>query len=203
MGRVTHPEQDRAEAIGTFWRWWSGRYRDVLAGAITEHRVRDVIDPLFARLTRVHPYLGADLQPGTDARVRLVIQDRGGAPEGLVEQVLAAAPEPDAYWEYGPDEPISDPRVLNLPAGQRTIDLARMRVGVQLDEAEKVVDLAVSHPDLATLPPQLQDHVANTALNAVAGHDPPERYRARLRLVREPEADALDLAELREYLAKL
>lgn len=203
MARVTQPGDDTIEAIETFWRWWSRRYRDVLASAVTEGRVREVIDPLFARLQKVHPNLTADLRPGTRARVTLVIYCRGECPDGLIEQVLANAPEPDEQWEYGPDEPVDDPRVLKLPAGEQTIDLERMQVGVQVDEDDEVIDLAVFHPDLAQLAPRLQDHVADTALNAAVGHDPPQRYSAQLRLTREPEPGALDLAELRERLAGL
>lgn len=206
MDRVTLPD---GAAVDAFWRWWSGRYREVLAEAVDERRVGEVIDPLFARLRRVHPNLVCDLRlgasaPGTKPRIALVIEARGEVPEGLVEQLLAAAPAPDDRWEYGSmNIPITDPREIELSAGERTIDLARMLVGMQVDPDEMVVNLAVYHPELAEVSAEQQDFVARTALNAVAGHNPPRRYRAKLRLTRRAPEDAVDLAELRMRLAAL
>ncbi len=206
MGRVSVPD---GAAVDEFWRWWSGRYRDVLAEAVDDQRVGEVIEPLIARLRKLHPNLGFDLRlgvaaPGTKPRIALVIEAREGVPEGLVQQLLAAAPVPDDRWDYGSmNIPITDPRELELQAGERTIDLARMLVGMQVDPDEMVVHLAVYHPELAEVSPEQQDFVARTALNAVAGHAPPRRYRTKLRLARREPGDAVDLAELRIRLADL
>ena len=72
--------------------------------------------------------------------------------------------------------PITDPRTLELQAGERTIDLARMLVGMQIDPDEMVVHIAVYHPELAAVSAEQQHFVVRTALNAVAGHNPPRRY---------------------------
>lgn len=197
------------DAIEAFWRWWSGRYRDTLARAIDEGRVAGVVDPLFARLRKVHPNLVADLRlgtasPGETPPYALVIDANEEVPEGLIERMLAAAPAADDRWEYGTGEaPVPDPRTLVLSAGEHTVDLARMVVGMALDPDEMALELAVYHPDLAELPVEQQDYVASTALNAVAGHSPPRRYRAKLRLARKPPDGAMDLARLREELAAL
>ncbi|MGH3978187.1 MAG: hypothetical protein ACRDRZ_04170 [Pseudonocardiaceae bacterium] len=196
--------QHDVPAVDAFWRWWSGRYREVLGAAIDEDRVEEVVAPLFARLGKVHPELICDLRPGATSRVALVIGARGECPEDLVVQLLAAAPEPDEQWEYGPaDAPIADPRVLTLKAGDRSIDLARMQVGLQVDDEEMVAALDVYHPELGDLPAEHRDSVATTALNAVAGHAPPLRHRTRLRLTCTPPEGAVDLAELRVRLADL
>jgi len=195
--------------VDAFWRWWSGRYREVLAEAVDEQRVGDVIEPLVTRLRKVHPNLHFDLRlgvaaPGTKPRFALVIEERGEVPEGLVKQLLAAAPRPDDRWDYGSmNIPITDPRAVELPMGERTIDLARMRVGMQINPDEMVVHLAVYHPELAEVSTEQQDFVARTALNAVAGNAPPRRYRTKLRLTRREPEDAVDLAELRMRLADL
>lgn len=200
---------DDSAAVETFWRWWSGRYREVLARAVDDGRVGEVIDPLVVRLRKVHPNLVADLRlgaagPGETPRIALVIDALGPVPDGLVEQVLAAAPEPDERWDYGTgDAPIPDPRELVLRAGERNVDLARMVVGLALDPDEMMLELAVHHPDLGELSIEQQNYVASTALNAVAGHAPPQRYRATIRLARRPPDGAMDLAELRERLAAL
>lgn len=210
MGRVTVPDDAVADAaaVDAFWRWWSGRYREVLAEAVDEQRVAEVIEPLLARLRKVHPNLVCDLRlaaspPGTKARIALVIEAGGEMPEGLVKQLLAAAPESDDRWDYGSmNIPITDPRELVLTAGERTIDLARMLVGMQVDPDEMVVHLAVYHPELTEVSAEQQDFVTRTALNAVAGHNPP-RYRTKLRLTGRAPEDAVDLAELRMRLADL
>lgn len=206
MGRVT--DLDDA-AVDAFWRWWSGRYRDVLAEAVDERRVGEVIEPLLARLRKVHPNLVCDLRlaaspPGTKPRIALVVEAGGEVPEGLVKQLLAAAPVPDDRWDYGSmNIPITDPRELQLPVGERTIDLAQMLVGMQVDPDVMVVNLAVYHPELSEVSAEQQDFVARTALNAVAGNAPPRRYRTKLRLTRRAPEDAVDLAELRMRLADL
>ncbi|HYZ07428.1 MAG TPA: hypothetical protein VE709_02300 [Pseudonocardiaceae bacterium] len=196
-------------AVDAFWRWWSGRYREVLAEAVDEQRVAEVIEPLLTRLHKVHPNLGCDLRlgvsaPGTKPRIALVIDARGEVPDGLVKQLLAAAPTRDDRWDYGSmNIPITDPRELELQAGERTIDLARMSVGMQIDPDEMVVHLAVYHPELAEVSAEQQHFVVRTALNAVAGHAPPRRYRTKLRLTHREPGDAVDLAELRVRLADL
>ncbi len=200
---------DDAAAIEAFWRWWNRLYRAALTRAIDEGRVDDVADPLFARLRKIHPNLTADIRlgaagPGQTPQIALLIDARDEVPRGLVERVLAAAPEPDERWVYGTgDGPIPDPRELVLPVGDRTVDLARMVVGMALDPDEMALELSVYHPDLDELPVEQQDYVASTALNAVAGHSPPRAYRATMRLARKPPDDAMDLARLREKLAAL
>jgi hypothetical protein len=52
MGQVTVPDN---AAVDAFWRWWSGQYREVLAEAVEGQRVGEVIEPLLARLHKVHP----------------------------------------------------------------------------------------------------------------------------------------------------
>ncbi len=195
---------DAGEAVDAFWSWWSDRFREYLTTAIAEDRVEQVADPLSARLRKVHPNLVFDLRPGTNARIALVIGSDGNCPDAVVEQLLASAPEPDEKWEYGrADAPIPDPRDLSLKAGDRTIDLARMRVGMHVDDLRLELELAVYHPELAELPEEQRESVVTTALNVVAGHAPPLRHRARRSATCTPPEDGLDLAELRERMAEL
>ncbi|MPZ66408.1 MAG: hypothetical protein GEU83_13150 [Pseudonocardiaceae bacterium] len=207
---MTHSDAREADTAGTavavetFWSWWYDRFREYLTNAIVENRVEQVIDPLSARLRKVHPNLIFDLRPGTNGRIALVIGSDGKCPDALVDQVLASAPEADEKWEYGPaDDPIPDPRELSLKAGDRNIDLARMRVAMHVDDARLELELEVYHPELADIPELERESVVTTALNVVAGHAPPLRHRARRSVTCTPPEDGLDLAELRERMAAL
>ncbi len=204
MTRSDAGTADAAAAVDSFWSWWSERFRDYLTNAIVENRVEQVIDPLSARLRKVHPNLIFDLRPGTNGRIALVIGSDGKCPDAVVEQVLASAPEPDEKWEYGPaDAPIPDPREVSLKAGDRNIDLARMQVAMRVDDARLELELEVYHPELAEIPEQERESVVTTALNVVAGHAPPLRHRAKRSVTCTPPEDGLDLAELRERMADL
>lgn len=204
MTRSEADTVDAAVAVDSFWSWWTDRFREYLTTAIAEDRVEQVAAPLSARLRKVHPNLVFDLRPGTNARIALVIGSDGNCPNAVVEQLLAAAPESDEKWEYGrADAPIPDPRGLSLKAGDRTIDLAQMRVGMHVDDLRLELALEVYHPELAELPEEQRESVVTTALNVVAGHAPPLRHRARRSVTCTPPEDGLDLAELRKRMAEL
>lgn len=206
---MTRPESGTvgtvdAEAVDSFWSWWSERFREYLTSAISEDRVEQVADPLAARLRKVHPNLVFDLRPGTAGRIALVVGSDGGCSDDVVTQLLAAAPVPDEKWEYGrADAPVADPRELALKAGDRSIDLAQMRVGMHVDDLRLQLGLEVYHPELGELPEQQRESVVSTALNLVAGHAPPLRHRARRWVTCDPPENGLDLVELRERMAEL
>ncbi|GAA4863950.1 hypothetical protein [Saccharopolyspora rosea] len=189
------------DAITRFWFWWA-RIREPLAEAIAEFRSEEFVPPLRDALTALHPDLRFATHPGLRAAHALTITAATPAARRAAAAVLAAAPAPDHLWEFDDLElPPADPNALTCLVGDLEIRMTGMRAAVHHRGATAFIEFF--HPMLVDLSPEITDPVLESALAAVLGDVPPRRTQLVVALVRQRPAEALDLRELRAFLAGL
>jgi hypothetical protein len=198
------PERDPAESAGEFWQQWFEMLPAISAalGDGEPHRVENEMCELVAL---VHPDLHFSLERGQRAIYALVVSGQEDPRlRPYTDAWKTAAPPEDAIWEYHDSvPPVPDPTGVTVNLGAHRIPLADVRVAVQVDEAEGVVDVAVHHPKLAELEPAAREALTYLPLDATLG----ERVAAeRLRRVETAEIEpqgAVTLLELREIVGGL
>nr|CTQ92276.1 FIG01038679: hypothetical protein [Kibdelosporangium sp. MJ126-NF4] len=198
------PQRDPVEAAAEFWRGWTALLPTVSAalGDAEPHRVENDLCELVAV---VHPELHFALERGQRSIYALVISGQED-PElrPFTDAWKAAAPPDDAIWEYHDSvPPVPDPTQVTVNLGVHRVPLADVRVAVQVDEAEGVVDVAVHHPQFTELDPAAREALTYLPLDATLG----ERLAAeRLRRVETAETEpqgSIGLLELREIVRGL
>jgi hypothetical protein len=197
-------ERDPAEAAAEFWQQWFELLPAISAalGDAEPHRVENELCELVAI---VHPDLHFSLERGQRSIYALVISGQEDPRlRPFTDAWKAVAPADDAIWEYHDSvPPVPDPTGVTVNLGVHRIPLADVRVAVQVDETEGVVDVAVHHPKLAELEPAAREALTYLPLDATLG----ERVAAeRLRRVETAENEpqgAVTLLELREIVGGL
>ncbi|CAM3656433.1 hypothetical protein KIPE111705_19080 [Kibdelosporangium persicum] len=198
------PVRDPAAAAAQFWRGWAELLPTVSA-ALGDREPNRVENDLCELVAVVHPQLHFSLERGQRAIYALVISGQED-PElrPFTDAWKAAAPPEDAIWEYHDSvPPVPDPTEVTVNLGTHRIPLADVRVAVQVDEAEGVVDVAVHHPKFVELEPAAREALTYLPLDATLG----ERLAGeRLRRVETAEAEpqgSMGLLELREIVRGL
>ncbi|MET0235597.1 MAG: hypothetical protein ABW224_13210 [Kibdelosporangium sp.] len=203
-GPESEPERDPAEAATEFWQGWFD-FLPVVSAALGDAEPHRVENELCDLVAVVHPDLHFSLERGQRAIYALVISGQEDPRlRPFTDAWKAAAPPEDAIWEYHDSvPPVPDPTKVTVNLGVHQIPLADVRVAVQVDETEGVVDVAVHHPKLAELAPAAREALTYLPLDATLG----ERVAAeRLRRVETAEVEpqgAVGLLELREIVGGL
>ena len=206
--RTAWPEQpvpdDPAAAAEAFWHGWF-ELLPMVSAALGEGEPHRVEHELCGLVEALHPRLHFSLERGRQAIYALVVTGQED-PEvrPFTDAWRAAAPPDDAIWEYHDSvPPVPDPTQVTVNLGVHRIPLADVRVAVQVDEAEGVVDVAVHHPRFGDLDDTTRRTMTFLPLDATLG----ERLAAeRLRRVETAEAEpagAITLLEFRELVRGL
>jgi hypothetical protein len=185
-----------------FWQDWAELLPEMSA-ALGDREPQRVENQLCDLVAAVHPELHFSLERGQRAIYALVVSGQEDPRlRPYTDAWRAAAPGEDAIWEYHDSvPPVPDPTLVTVNLGAHTIPLKDVRVVAQVDG--DVVDVAVYHPEMASLDKAARDAMTYLPLDAALG----ERLAAeRLRRVetaeREPE-DTIGLMELRTLVQEL
>jgi hypothetical protein len=185
-----------------FWQGWYDLLPEVSA-ALGDREPQRVENQLCELVAAVHPELHFALERGQRAVYALVLSGQEDPRlRPYTDAWRAAAPAEDAIWEYHDSvPPVPDPTLVTVNLGAHRIPLADVRVVAQVDG--DVVDVAVYHPEMASLDPAARDAMTYLPLDAALG----ERLAAeRLRRVETAEhepVDTIGLMELRTIVQEL
>lgn len=206
--RTPWPDQpvhhDPAAAAATFWRRWRELLPEISA-ALGDGEPRRAEASLCEAVAALHPNLQFSLERGQRAIYALVVS---GQEDPLLRPYTdawkAAAPADDAVWEYHDSvPPVPDPTEVTVNLGEHRVSLADVRVVAQVDEEERVVDVAVYHPVLADLRQQARTAMTFLPLDATLGERlAAERLRRVETAVAEPEG-TITLLQLRDVVLGL
>ncbi len=195
---------DPEAAAAEFWRYWRDVLPDVSA-ALGNGSTSQAETLLAGAVAAVHPDLQFSLDRGRRAVYALVVSGQEDpALRPYTDAWKAAAPPDDALWEYHDSVPgVPDPAGVTVNLGAHRLDLAEVRVVVQVDETEGVADVAVYHPVLAELEPGARTAMTFLPLDATLGERlAAERLRRVETALAEP-AGTVDLTRLRELVSAL
>lgn len=195
---------DHAARAATFWRRWRELLPEVSSalGEGLPHRV----EPLIAEaLAEVHPGLEFSLERGNDAVYALVVSARGDPQlRPCTDAWMAAAPAPDATWEYHDAVPaVPDPAQVTLNLRGQSYALAQMRVAARIDRGRGLVDVEVFHPGFAGLDEAATAALTFMPLDAALGERLAADRIGRVDTVAEPPAQAVGLGEFRDLVRDL
>jgi hypothetical protein len=190
------------EAVDAFWRRWAALRPRVAAALDAGHT--DVVEPMVAAAVGVlDPRLGWSLGTGERSRYALMVTGEGDrALRAITDAWLAAAPPPDADWEYH-DAALAhdDPSEVTLALGDLYVPLSEIRVAAQ--PAGELVNVAVFHPAMAGLRGADRDALTFVPLDVALGERLVERRIGRVEPVDAEPPNALDLHGLRALVVSL
>jgi hypothetical protein len=190
------------EAARRFWERWF-ELVPVVSAALGDGEPHRVSDELRDLVSAMHPDLMFSLEQGHLAMYALVItgqEDPRLRP--YTDAWRAAAPGEDAIWEYHDSvPPVPDPTLVTVNLGAHRISLADVRVVAQVDG--DVVDVAVYHPEMASLAPASRDAMTYLPLDAALGERLAAERLRRVETASTEPADTIGLLELRTLVEEL
>jgi hypothetical protein len=193
---------DPAASAERFWRGWYDLLPEVSA-ALGDREPQRVENQLCALVAELHPELHFSLDRGQRAVYALVVtgqEDPRLRP--YTDAWRTAAPGEDAIWEYHDSvPPVPDPTLVTVNLGAHRISLADVRVVAQVDG--DVVDVAVYHPEMASLAPASRDAMTYLPLDAALGERLAAERLRRVETASTEPADTIGLLELRTLVAEL
>ena len=189
-----------AEPAGDFWSWWpTGRDRIAAAIATTGFGER-LVEEISRAVRTIDPRMAWELAPGRTAQHAFCISPEGNAELRQVAlRWLAAAPPPDATWEYHASKQAA-PQLMGLEIGNRQFDLEAMRVVDAWDPARRRLDVQLWHPAFAEAPDAVRMQVGFLFLDNLLGEDEVERWIGEIALD-EAAAGGRTPAELKAEIA--
>jgi hypothetical protein len=203
--RREKPALDRPEPVALAERFWHGWY-DLLpevSSALGDREPQRVENQLCDLVAALHPELHFSLDRGQRAIYALVLsvqEDPRLRP--YTDAWRAAAPAEDAIWEYHDSvPPVPDPTLVTVNLGAHRIPLADVRVVAQVDG--NVVDVAVYHPEMASLEPAARDAMTYLPLDAALGERLAAERLRRVETASTEPADTIGLMELRTLVQEL
>ncbi|HKF86066.1 MAG TPA: hypothetical protein VKB30_09800 [Candidatus Limnocylindrales bacterium] len=179
-------EQPIEQRVDAFWTWWAG-VRDGLAADIEAGTVPARTGEISEEVHRLHAKLAWELGPGTSARHAFNMSAEGN-PEvrPVALRWAAAAPAPDAKWEYHPSRQPGRPQVLEI-RGTR-VSFSEVRAVTKWDEAREQLDVGLWHPAFDGLPTEVKAQISFLFLDNLVGEDDVERWVGAIEA--DPEAEA-------------
>lgn len=160
------------EAIAAFWQWWESVRADV-AGAISAGGVSVYTEAFNNHVNAIHEDLQWELTPGQGSAHALVVSP-GGKPtlRAVAARWLAAAPSPDATWEYAARR-VADLQVFTstMVINDQKLELDQLRYGITVDQEISQVDIVCYHPAFASLPDEALGQITFLSLDWTLGED--------------------------------
>ena len=196
---------DRPDPAALAKRFWQGWY-DLLpevSSALGDREPQRVENQLCDLVAALHPELHFSLDRGQRAIYALVVSGQEDPRlRPFTDAWRAAAPAEDAIWEYHDSvPPVPDPTLVTVNLGAHRIPLADVRVVAQVDG--DVVDVAVYHPEMASLEPASRDAMTYLPLDAALGERLAAERLRRVETAATEPADTIGLMELRTLVQDL
>lgn len=189
--------------MAAFWSWWAQEGRAQATAAFDgDGDVRALGEQLAARVHAIDPGLAFETGAGRTARHVLVVTAAGDRElRGAADRWLAAAPAPDATFEYDAwRRPVPDPDALAIDLGDGAVDVASMLAVTRSGDA--LTHVEAWHPAFADLPDDVRGQITFLVLDAVLGERVvEERVGAVSWTDREP-ADGVPFSRLRALLGQ-
>jgi hypothetical protein len=193
-----------AEAIAGFWRWWTTEGARHCAHLLDGGNAPALVPVIGPALERVHPDLAWEVGPGRGGWRLVVTADGDPALRATARRWLRAAPAPDGQWEYADTrQPAADAESGRLHIGGTDMAFADLRTGWRVDEDRLRVDVAVHHPEFATLDEARRREIAFLALDALLGEEAVELWVGEVTAVADEPIGASTLAPLRRAVQDL
>ena len=173
-GSTSESEQPIEQRLQAFWAWWAGA-KDGIAADIPRGTVAGRAAEISAEVNRVHPSLAWELGKGATAEHAFVVSCEGN-PEirPIALRWAAAAPPPDATWEYHPSRQPGPPNILEI-RGVR-VAFSEVRSITSWDEARETLDVRLWHPAFDGLPTEVKAQISFLFLDNLVGEDDVERW---------------------------
>jgi hypothetical protein len=170
--RLFKKKQSEAEAIASFWQWWSGVRQDV-AGAASNSSLERYITSFNDQVHAIHKDLQWELTPGTEAEHCLVVSPGGNAElRATAARWLAQAPMPDETWEYQAvrraDLSVFDAKMV---MDGHELEMEKVRYGISVDQQISQVHVQCYHPAFAKMPKGMPEQITMLSLDWVLGED--------------------------------
>jgi hypothetical protein len=207
--RTIPPDDVRARqgaAIAEFWAWWSTSGAERAAGLFDGGGQPDELTALAQEVgTRVQAIapLAFETGPGRSARHMLVVSPAGD-PElrEVAERWLAAAPQPDAAFEYATwRQPVPDAEQLVVEYGEWPVALGEAAVVVV--EGGGRAHVEVSHPRFVQMPDEDRGQLTFLFLDALLGERAVEELIGAVAWASTREPAAIPFTELAEVVERL
>jgi hypothetical protein len=203
--RKEKPALNRPEPAALAERFWQSWY-DLLpevSSALGDREPQRVENQLCDLVAALHPALHFSLERGQRAIYALVVSGQEDPRlRPFTDAWRAAAPAEDAIWEYHDSvPPVPDPTLVTVNLGAHRIPLADVRVVAQVDG--DVVDVAVYHPEMASLEPASRDAMTYLPLDAALGERLAAERLRRVETASTEPADTIGLMELRTLVQDL
>ncbi|UVS81249.1 hypothetical protein [Actinokineospora sp. UTMC 2448] len=191
-----------ADRAAAFWAAWH-HHLPTIAAALGDGEPQRVEALLCELVAELHPDLHFALERGERAIYALVVSGQED-PElrPLTDAWKAAAPPDDAIWEFHDSvPPVPDPTQVTVNIGAHRLALADVRVHAQVDG--DVVDVAVHHPLLSELAPDMRQAMTFLPLDATLGERVAGERLRRVETAEQEPADSIGLLELRDLVLGL
>jgi len=193
---------DPTASAERFWQGWYDLLPE-LSAALGDREPQRVERQLCDLVAAIHPELHFSLDRGQRAVYALVVtgqEDPRLRP--YTDAWRAAAPGEDAIWEFHDSvPPVPDPTLVTVNLGTHRISLADVRVVAQVDGG--VVDVAVYHPEMASLEQASRDAMTYLPLDAALGERLAAERLRRVETASTEPADTIGLMELRTLVERL
>jgi len=169
-----------------FWDWWATG-RDRIATAIASAAIDNrLVGEISGAVRTIDPSMAWELAPGKTAQHAFCLSSEGNPKlRQAALRWLAAAPAPDAVWEYHASKQ-ADASLRTLQIGPSRIDLAEMRAISSWDASHRRLDVSLWHPTFPDLPGQARLQVAFVFLDSLLGEDEVERWIGKIDVLEGP-----------------
>ena len=195
---VPQPEGLRADALAAFWQWWSS-VKDHVAAAIASRTLGEspLVEYITTAVHNLSPDLAWELGPGRSAQHNLTVTAEGNlVVRRLAAQWLAAAPPPDATWEYHDSRQPSSQ--LHLEIGGRRFAPEDFAVSFAYDGNRERFDVVLFHPEFGKADERLAHQAAFLTLDELLGEDDVERWIGRIDVAKSPPPGATRLDQFKQ-----
>lgn len=191
--------------VESFWSWWSSA-RGRVERCIETGEWGDVPDAITDRVKQIDERLSWELCAGAEAKHALCVTAEGDPEARIVaERWLAAAPEPDATWEFHtsrqPRLDRDDPGTIEIAGTE--LDLGAIALELDVDETREVVHVRAFHPRFASLPESVAGQVVFITLDGLLGEDGVERFVGAIDVAEGAPDEPASLADFVAAVEKL